>query len=109
MSVSRLSALVFAVSFCSAMQAVDAPAPARRQELEHLLRHDCGSCHGLTLRGGLGSPLTTEALSGKPYQYLYEVIRNGIPGTPMPPWSAVLEDADIRWLTERLLSPENWK
>ena len=26
----------------------------RQAELDHLLRHDCGSCHGLRLQGGLG-------------------------------------------------------
>jgi mono/diheme cytochrome c family protein len=29
---------------------------ARQAELLHLLKHDCGSCHGMTRKGGLGPP-----------------------------------------------------
>lgn len=76
----------------------------RQVELEHLLRQDCGSCHGMTLKGGLGLPLTTQALSGKSEHYLFAAIREGIPGTPMPPWSALLDDEEIRWLVKRLMS-----
>src|SRR4030065_599626 len=39
---------------------------ARQQALRHLLAQDCGSCHGLTLRGGLRPALTREGLGGKP-------------------------------------------
>ena len=28
------------------------PSPARQKELIHMVRQDCGSCHGLTLQGG---------------------------------------------------------
>ncbi len=35
----------------------------RQQELLHLLKHDCGSCHGMTLKGGLGPDLTTKRLN----------------------------------------------
>ena len=33
-------------------------------KLANLVRQDCGSCHGLTLKGGLGKPLTVEQLGG---------------------------------------------
>ena len=39
-----------------------APDPERARELVHIVRQDCGSCHGLTLKGGLGPALTAEAL-----------------------------------------------
>lgn len=79
------------------------PPPQRRAELERLLLHDCGSCHGLTLRGGLGPPLRGEALQGRSADYLTEVILHGRPGTPMPPWGGLLSRDDARWLARRLL------
>lgn len=72
--------------------------PARQQELVHLLKHDCGSCHGITLKGGLGLPLTPEALAGKPVELLENIINNGLPDTAMPPWNQILSAEEIRWL-----------
>ena len=72
-------------------------------ELVRLVRQDCGSCHGLTLKGGLGPPLTAQALEGKPAENLKAVILKGRPGTPMPPWSAFMSDEDAGWIAEQLL------
>lgn len=74
----------------------------RRAELEHLLRHDCGSCHGLRLKGGLGPALTPERMRKRSPEYLRDAIREGIPGTAMPPWGALLSEADIAYLAEAL-------
>lgn len=76
----------------------------RQRALVHLLRHDCGSCHGMTLRGGLGPPLTPAALDGKSQSALEATILNGRAGTPMPPWRNLLSDAEVRWLVEALKS-----
>ena len=65
-------------------------------DLRNLLKHDCGSCHGLTLRGGLGLPLTSERVRQLPESYLFEVIRNGKAQTAMPPWNKILNDEEIR-------------
>ncbi|MGR2689738.1 c-type cytochrome [Pelomicrobium sp. P1] len=81
----------------------EAPSPARQGELLALLRHDCGSCHGLTLRGGLGPPLLPSALSGKDPQGLAAAILHGRPGTAMPPWSRFLSEDEAAWLAHRLL------
>ena len=81
----------------------DEPAPARQAELERLVRQDCGSCHGLTLKGGLGPPLVAGALGDKPAESLKYTILYGRPGTPMPPWRAFLTEADAEWITARLL------
>lgn len=78
------------------------PEPARRGELVHLVRQDCGSCHGLTLKGGLGPPLTKEALSGKAPLMLREVILHGRPGTPMAPWRSFLTQQEAEWVVEVL-------
>jgi len=74
----------------------------RRAELDHLLRHDCGSCHGLQLKGGLGPALTPERMRKRSPEYLRDAIREGIPGTAMPPWGPLLSDAEIAYLAETL-------
>lgn len=76
----------------------------RKRALVHLLRHDCGSCHGMSLGGGLGPPLTPAALDGKSQSALEATILFGRPGTPMPPWSGLLSEAEVRWLVEALKS-----
>lgn len=76
--------------------------PVRQQQLVHLLQQDCGSCHGLTLKGGLGPALTVNALKDKPKEAMVATILSGRPGTPMPPWSNQLTEQDVRWLVEYL-------
>ncbi len=80
-----------------------APAPERQVQLDHLLLQDCGSCHGLRMTGGLGPALTREALAGKPRDSLIATVTHGRPGTAMPGWKALLDEADIAWLVDRLL------
>jgi len=80
-----------------------APLPdARRAQLRDLVLEDCGSCHGLRLTGGLGPPLTREALSGRTLAAVAATIRDGRAGTPMPPWKPLLSDADIDWIAHFL-------
>jgi len=76
---------------------------ARQAELMSLLDQDCGSCHGLTRKGGLGPALTKEALAGKSPIMLREVILNGRPGTPMPPWKQFLSEPETDWLVQVLI------
>lgn len=78
------------------------PEPARRAALTHLVLHDCGSCHGLTLKGGLGPALTPAALAGKAPEGLRATILYGRPGTPMPPWRGFLTDTEADWLVRAL-------
>lgn len=79
------------------------PTPTRRAELLNLLRQDCGSCHGLTLTGGLGLPLTPEALKGKSPEALKQTILYGRGGTPMPPWNPFMTEAEAGWIVDSLL------
>jgi cytochrome c55X len=80
------------------------PVPAdRQQELRNLLIQDCGSCHGLRLRGGLGPALLPEQLQGKSADYLSTVILEGRPGSAMPGWRPLLSEAEARWMAELLL------
>jgi cytochrome c55X len=78
------------------------PAPGRQTELRHLLRHDCGSCHGMTLVGGLGPALTPEALADKPIEYIEAMILRGRAGTAMPAWQGLLSEPDARWIAQTL-------
>jgi cytochrome c55X len=74
----------------------------RAAALRHLLVQDCGSCHGLRLTGGLGPALTPAALADKSPEFLRDVILNGRPGTPMPPWKPFMTESEAAWLVELL-------
>jgi cytochrome c55X len=78
------------------------PAPARQQELIRLVRQDCGSCHGLSLKGGLGPALLPAALADKPADSLAATILHGRPGTAMPGWSRFLDEPEAQWVVARL-------
>ncbi len=98
---------VVACFFAGAMVAHDDagaadPAPERAAELVRMVRQDCGSCHGLTLKGGLGPPLLPETLSEKPDESLRQTILHGRPGTPMPPWNAFMNEAEAGWIVRQL-------
>jgi cytochrome c55X len=84
---------------------VTSPAPVsteRADALRHFLTQDCGSCHGLTLGGGLGPPLQREQVANKPVPYLAYTILNGRPGTAMPPWSQFFTEEEGEWLAREL-------
>ena len=74
----------------------------RRAELHNLLIQDCGSCHGMTMKGGLGPALTPDALKNKSRQTIEMTILQGRPGTPMPPWQSILSKEEVRWLVDTL-------
>lgn len=84
-----------------AAQAGELPA-ARQSELRYLVLHDCGSCHGLTMKGGLGAPLLPSLLADKSDEALQHVILNGMPGTPMPPWRGELTAEEAAWIVRAL-------
>lgn len=75
---------------------------SHEQQLVRMVRQDCGSCHGMRLTGGLGPPLTPEALKGKPLDSLTAAIYFGRPHTPMPGWKAMINEADARWIAQQL-------
>lgn len=80
-----------------------APPPARQAELLHLVRQDCGSCHGLRMEGGLGLPLSPLALKDKPPEALVQTILHGRRGTAMPSWRPFLSEDEAGWIVEILL------
>jgi cytochrome c55X len=75
----------------------------RQQYLQNFLTQDCGSCHGLTMRGGLGPALLPENLKGKSAEYITATILDGRTGTAMPPWKPILSPEDARWMADTLL------
>ncbi|WP_305790975.1 cytochrome c [Dechloromonas sp. HYN0024] len=80
------------------------PDAMRQKELVHLVRQDCGSCHGMTLKGGLGPALLPESLRDKSAEGLAATIYYGRPGTPMPPWQAFLSEAEAAWIVDKLMT-----
>lgn len=97
-----LSSLMSAgIASISPAYALDA---ARERELTHLVRQDCGSCHGMTLKGGLGGALLPEALEELESESLASIILGGVPGKPMPPWQGQLNEEEALWIAERLKS-----
>jgi cytochrome c55X len=97
-------ALLVSVAFALSAPAIAGaePGAARQRELVTLVRQDCGSCHGMTLKGGLGPALTPEALREKPVDSLTLTILNGRHGTAMPPWRPFVSEAEATWIVEQL-------
>ncbi|MGO9545596.1 MAG: c-type cytochrome [Rhodomicrobium sp.] len=75
---------------------------SREDKLKGMVRQDCGSCHGMTLKGGLGKPLLPETLASLEAPAIAAVILEGIPGTPMPPWRGILSEEDALWIATKL-------
>lgn len=98
-----LIALAVAILPASVLAQSVEPSNERQKELVHLVRQDCGSCHGMTLQGGLGPSLKPEALRDKPVESLVATIYGGRPGTPMPPWHRFLSEAEAQWIVDRLV------
>ncbi len=74
----------------------------RESELIHLLRQDCGSCHGMTLKGGLGPSLLPERIGELPPAFLINTVLEGRKGTAMPPWKSMLSREEVSWMVEQL-------
>jgi cytochrome c55X len=89
-----------------AMPALADVSPDRARALEHMVLQDCGSCHGLTLKGGLGRPLTREALAQADPEGLALIILDGIPSTAMPPWRPLLTEDEALWIANYLKSKD---
>ena len=77
------------------------------QALERLVRQDCGSCHGMTLKGGLGPDIRPAAVAHYNRDGLKKVILDGIPGTAMPPWRPLLNEQEAAWIADYLIKGES--
>lgn len=79
-----------------------APDQERQKALVHLVKQDCGSCHGMTLKGGLGPALTKDVLANKPDLLLINTILYGREALAMPPWKGILSEAEVVWMVDLL-------
>ncbi len=98
----RTLSLLLGLTICPSSSWAAAPSPARQQELLYLLHQDCGACHGMRLKGGLGPALTPENLSALSEAQIQQTILEGRPGTPMPPWKPFMSPEEAGWLADRL-------
>lgn len=106
--ITRLASWTLATALGSAAAApawgnAVAPTAERQAQLIHMVRQDCGSCHGLYLTGGLGPALTRDALAERSLDSLIATTLHGRPGTAMPGWKAMLSEADAHWIAQQLL------
>jgi len=97
-----MGATVAVILISPAQAGADDPVPARQTELLYLLEQDCGSCHGLTRRGGLGPSLLPRDIVDKPDEGLVDAILQGRPGTPMGPWAFEISEEEAFWLVRQL-------
>lgn len=74
----------------------------RREEILHILKHDCGACHGMTLKGGLGPSLKPDSINKMSTEQIIATITYGRSGTPMPPWKPFFTAKETRWLAQQL-------
>ena len=79
------------------------PTPARQDRLKEMVAQDCGSCHGMTRKGGLGPSLQIEDMSRLSAEAVVETILEGRPGTPMPPWKTMLSRDEATWIAAYLM------
>lgn len=93
--------LMAAVAAAGTAAAQD-PGQDRQGVLLDRLRQDCGSCHGLTMKGGLGPALLPEAIAERSDDVLIETILEGRKGTPMPPWAFEISRPEAAWLVREL-------
>jgi len=100
----RLLAIAALAALAAAPAVAGGVTPERAAALENLVRQDCGSCHGMTLKGGLGPDLRASTLAGWTPESLAEVILDGMPGTAMPPWRPLLTEGEALWIADYLLT-----
>ena len=103
-----LTAVLLATSITPVWSEDSIPA-TRQKELLYLLQQDCGSCRGLTFKGGLGTPLLPANLADKPDDSLVEIIMQSLPGRPMPPWRFLLEEKEAAFLVRAMRTSQTLK
>lgn len=99
-----LSQLVSGIALASFAASASASEPGadRQKSLRYLVLQDCGSCHGMTLKGGLGNSLLPKDLADSESSALVQIILEGVPGTPMPGWRGLLTEDEVAWIVRGL-------
>ncbi len=101
---TRYVLVTICLFYSTANQLFAEPAIERQNEVIHMIEHDCGACHGMTLKGGLGPALTPDRLNNKSFNELFNIISYGVDGQPMPPWKDILTEDEISWIVKQLQS-----
>ena len=100
---SLMAALTTLLVFSNGISAqAEELTPKRKAELIHMVKQDCGSCHGMTLKGGLGPTLLPQAMKKLPQAVINNTILFGRPGTAMPPWESLLTVQEASWISQQL-------
>lgn len=94
--------MVISVAAIAAVSAEAGETVIDEAALSNLVMQDCGSCHGLTLKGGLGLPLTADALAATEREALAFIILHGVPKTAMPGWQGLISEAEAEWIAAAL-------
>lgn len=84
------------------------PATAAKDEtspIVKLYRDACGGCHGPDRKGATGPALIPQRIGGSDNAFLVTAIKDGRPGTAMPPWKGTLSDEQVNQLIEYIKSP----
>ncbi len=103
--------LIFNLAAC---QGSDQPEPAEQEggagdakiagrSVDDYYLDTCSGCHGADRRGATGPALLAERMSQE-NSYYFNIIKNGKPGTVMPPWGGSLSDSEINQLVAFLRS-----
>lgn len=103
-TIKALNVLVAAcVLFSSHLCAMTAELSTEQQtQLIHMVKQDCGSCHGMTLKGGLGPTLLPNEMNKLSQSTIKNTILFGRPGTAMPPFESILTENEALWISQQL-------
>ena len=74
----------------------------KKAQLIHMVKQDCGSCHGMTLKGGLGPTLLPKSMNKLSESTIKNTILFGRPGTAMPPFESILTENEALWISQQL-------
>lgn len=97
-----LAIVIIAITAKHSYANSDTLSKNRKTQLVHLVKQDCGSCHGMTLQGGLGPALLSKNLENKPLLFIQNTILYGRAGTAMPPWKPLLSEQEALWIAKQL-------
>lgn len=84
-----------------------AAAPAAAAGAAAHYADSCAGCHGADRRGATGPALLPQRMT-QSQEYYFDVIKNGKPGSAMPPWGSTMDDSTIQELLTYIQSePED--
>lgn len=105
--IAGLAALIFIL----ALAGMTRTALAQTEVGEQLFAENCAVCHGSDGQGRVGATLSKDWPSLRPDLLVKSTIENGVPGSPMPPWSQAkggpLTQAEIDAIVAYILTWES--